>query len=76
MHQFARQTDLLREELNAKAERNTSLVAEIRDRRAAEEQITALFRRLVSMQNEERRRISRDIFVRIPVVPDSAPRHV
>lgn len=61
MHQFARQADLLREELNARAEKNTSLVAEIRDRRAAEQKITALFRRLVSAQDEERRRISRDI---------------
>jgi signal transduction histidine kinase len=61
MHQFASETTLLREELNAKAEKNTSLVAEIRDRRAAEEKIKALFRRLVSMQDEERRRISRDI---------------
>lgn len=61
MHQFARQTDLLREELNAKGEKNTSLIAEIRDRRAAEEKITALFRRLVSTQDEERRRISCDI---------------
>lgn len=61
MHQFARQADLLREELNARAEKNTSLLAEISDRRAAEEKITALFRRLVSTQDEERRRISRDI---------------
>ena len=61
MHQFARQADLLREELNARAEKNTSLLEEIRDRRAAEEKITALFRRLVSTQDEERRRISRDI---------------
>lgn len=61
MHQFARETDLLREELKAKAEKNTSLIAEIRDRRAAEEKITALFRRLVSTQDEERRRLSRDI---------------
>ena len=61
MHQFARQADLLREELNARAEKNTSLLAELRDRRAAEEKITALFRRLVSTQDEERRRISRDI---------------
>ena len=61
MHQFARQTDLLRQELNANAEKNTSLVAEIRDRRAAEEKITALFRRLVSAQDEERRRIARNI---------------
>lgn len=61
MHQFARETDLLREELTANAEKNTSLVAEIRERRAAEEKITALFRRLVSTQDEERRRISREI---------------
>ena len=60
-HQFAHQTDLLREELNAKAEKNTSLIAELRDRRAAEQKITALFRRLVATQDEERRRISRDI---------------
>ena len=61
MRQFARKTDLLREELRANAEKNASLVAEIRDRRAAEEEITALFRRLVSAQDEERRRIARDI---------------
>jgi signal transduction histidine kinase len=61
MRQLAHQTDLLREELQANAEQNTSLVAEIRDRRAAEEKITALFRRLVSAQDEERRRIARDI---------------
>jgi signal transduction histidine kinase len=61
MHQFARERDLLREELTANAEQNTSLVAEVRDRRAAEEQIKALFRRLVATQDEERRRISRDL---------------
>lgn len=61
MHQFARQTSLLREELSANAEKNTSLVAELMHRRAAEEQITALFRRLVSAQDEERRRIARNI---------------
>jgi signal transduction histidine kinase len=61
MHQFARQTDLLRQVLNANAEENTSLVAEIKNRRAAEEKGTALFRRLVSAQDEERRRIARDI---------------
>ena len=61
MHQFAGQTDLLRQELVANAQENTSLIAEIRDRRAAEEKITALFRRLVSAQDEERRRIARDI---------------
>jgi hypothetical protein len=56
MQQFARQTDLIRQELNANAQKNTSLVAEISDRRAAEERITALFRRLVSVQDEERPR--------------------
>ncbi len=61
MHQFARQTDLLRQELHANAEENTSLVAEIGERRAAEQKITALFRRLVAVQDEERRRIARDI---------------
>jgi signal transduction histidine kinase len=61
MGQFARETTLLREELTAKAEKNTSLVAEIQHQRAAEEKITALFRRLVSAQDEERRRIARNI---------------
>ena len=61
MHQFARQTDSLRQELHANAEENTSLVAEISERRAAEQKITALFRRLVAVQDEERRRIARDI---------------
>lgn len=61
MRQFASETDLLRRELSANAERNMSLVAEIRERRATEEKITTLFRRLVSAQDEERRRISRDI---------------
>ena len=61
MLQFANETNLLRRELDANEEQNTSLVAEIRERRATEEKITALFRRLVSAQDEERRRISRDI---------------
>lgn len=61
MRQFARQTDLLKQELNANAEKNTALVAEIKERRAAEDKITALFRRLVSAQDDERRRIARDI---------------
>lgn len=61
MHQFARQTDLLRQELHANARENTSLVAEISERRAAEQKITALFRRLVAVQDDERRRIARDI---------------
>lgn len=61
MHQFSHETDLLQEELEAKAEKNTSLLAEIRDRRATEDKIRALFLRLVSMQDEERRRLSRDL---------------
>ena len=65
MLQFANETTLLRRELDANAEQNTSLVAEIKERRATEEKITALFRRLVSAQDEERRRISRDIHDRI-----------
>lgn len=61
MLQFANETSLLRRELDANVEQKTSLVAEIRERRATEEKITALFRRLVTAQDEERRRISRDI---------------
>jgi len=61
LHQFGRETHLLREELKANAEKNTSLVAEIQDRRDAEDKMTALFRRLVSAQDEERRRIARNI---------------
>ena len=61
MQQFARQAQLLREELSANAEKNISLVAQLADRRAAEEKITALFRRVVSVQDDERRRIARDI---------------
>jgi signal transduction histidine kinase len=61
MHQFSRQTDLIRQELHANVEENTSLVAEIAERRAAEEKITALFRRLVTVQDDERRRIARDV---------------
>ena len=40
---------------------NTSLQAENRERRAAEAQIKSLFQRLVAVQEEERRRIARDI---------------
>jgi signal transduction histidine kinase len=61
MRQFARETHLLREELHANAQKNTSLLAEIKDRREAEDKMTALFRRLVSAQDEERRRIARNI---------------
>lgn len=65
MRQFANESDLLRRELDANAEHNTSLVAEIAQRRTAEERITSLFGQLVSAQDEERRRISRDIHDRI-----------
>ena len=40
---------------------NASLESEVRDRRSAEQQIKALFTRLVTIQEEERRRIARDI---------------
>jgi PAS domain S-box-containing protein len=40
---------------------NDALEREVRERRLAEQQIQALFRRLVSAQEEERRRIARDI---------------
>ena len=47
MQHFAREIGSLRQELNANTEMNTSLVAENGNRRAAEEKIKALFRRLV-----------------------------
>jgi signal transduction histidine kinase len=40
---------------------NASLESEVRDRRSAEAQIKALFKRLITVQEEERRRIARDI---------------
>ena len=40
---------------------NTSLQIEVRERRAAENEIKALFTRLVSAQEDERRRIARDL---------------
>jgi PAS domain S-box-containing protein len=40
---------------------NAKLEEELRERRAAEERITALFRRLVTVQEDERRRIAREI---------------
>ena len=40
---------------------NQALEREVRERRLAEQQITMLFRRLISTQEEERRRIARDI---------------
>ena len=45
MYQFAEQRGLLRQELIANATKNASLVAEIKERRSAEEKITTLFRR-------------------------------
>jgi signal transduction histidine kinase len=40
---------------------NTQLAREVEERRTAEQQIKALFRRLILAQEEERRRIARDI---------------
>jgi signal transduction histidine kinase len=43
------------------ARKNSELAAEVQERRAAEAQVKALFRRLVTVQEEERRRIARDL---------------
>jgi PAS domain S-box-containing protein len=43
------------------ARTNRELAAEVQERRAAEAQVKALFRRLVTVQEEERRRIARDL---------------
>jgi PAS domain S-box-containing protein len=43
------------------AKSNAALECEVRERRHADRQIKALFRRLISTQEEERRRIARDI---------------
>jgi PAS domain S-box-containing protein len=43
------------------AKTNSELAAEVQERRAAEAQVKALFRRLVTVQEEERRRIARDL---------------
>jgi PAS domain S-box-containing protein len=43
------------------ARTNSDLAAEVQERRAAEAQVKALFRRLVTVQEEERRRIARDL---------------
>jgi PAS domain S-box-containing protein len=51
----------VRERTSALARANASLETEVRERRAAEDQIKALIRRLMSAQEEERRRIARDI---------------
>jgi signal transduction histidine kinase len=51
----------VRERTAQLAEANASLATEVAERRAAEAQIKALFERLVSAQEEERRRIARNI---------------
>ena len=51
----------VRERTEELALSNTALEAELRERRAAEEQIKVLFKQLVSIQEDERRRIARDI---------------
>jgi PAS domain S-box-containing protein len=43
------------------ARMNSELAAEVQERRAAEAQVKALFKRLVTVQEEERRRIARDL---------------
>ena len=43
------------------AESNVALVAEVTDRRIAEEQVKNLLRQLVGIQEDERRRIARDL---------------
>jgi PAS domain S-box-containing protein len=51
----------VRERTAELARTNTELAAEVEERRAAEAQVKALFRRLVTVQEEERRRIARDL---------------
>ena len=51
----------IRERTSELAGANTSLQIEVRERRAAESEIKALFTRLVSAQEDERRRIALDI---------------
>lgn len=51
----------VRERTSELAATNASLQAEVGERRAAEDQIKALFRRLVTIQEEERRRIARNL---------------
>jgi signal transduction histidine kinase len=53
--------DRIRERTSELAGANTSLQIEVRERRAAESEIKALFTRLVSAQEDERRRIALDI---------------
>jgi signal transduction histidine kinase len=51
----------IRERTSELAGANTALQIEVRERRAAEDEIKALFARLVSAQEDERRRIARDV---------------
>ncbi|MCA1614499.1 MAG: PAS domain-containing protein, partial [Acidobacteria bacterium] len=51
----------VRERTSELAEANVSLKAEVRERRGAEERVKSLLRQLVTVQEEERRRIARDI---------------
>jgi PAS domain S-box-containing protein len=51
----------VRERTLALGEANVSLRAEVRERRAAEERVKSLLKQLVAVQEEERRRIARDI---------------
>jgi PAS domain S-box-containing protein len=51
----------VRERTSALAEANAALQSEVAVRQSAEAQIKALFKRLISVQEEERRRIARDI---------------
>jgi signal transduction histidine kinase len=51
----------IRERMSELAGANTALQIEVRERREAEREIKALFTRLVSAQEDERRRIARDV---------------
>ena len=51
----------VRERTSALAEANATLAAEVAERRIAEGQVKALFKRVIAVQEAERRRIARDI---------------
>jgi signal transduction histidine kinase len=51
----------VRERTSELARMNSELAAEVQERRAAEAQVKALFKRLMTVQEEERRRIARDL---------------
>jgi PAS domain S-box-containing protein len=51
----------VRDRTSELARTNSELAAEVQERRAAEAQVKALFKRLVTVQEEERRRIARDL---------------